>query len=304
LSAPTTTIIRETVQTLRRVAIEKVTPEVDGGRFPAKRTIGDMVQVRADIFADGHDVLGATLRYRRCEQGRCDEGPTDDAAWREAEMKFVDNDRWGGEFKVEALGRWVYTIVAWVDEWRSWGAGLRKKADAGQEISVDALMGVGLLQAAAARGRGADAKNLTEAAARLEDLAAKDRDATVKLVGDPELAALMNRNRDRAADTRYERDLTVVVDPVKARFSTWYEMFPRSCTTDPSRHGTFRDCIDRLGYIAGMGFDVLYLPPIHPIGKTERKGKNNSTTPASGDWGSPWRTSRPCSGQHAKWELM
>jgi starch synthase (maltosyl-transferring) len=288
LSAPTTIIIRETVQTLRRVAIEKVTPEVDGGRFPAKRTIGDMVQVRADIFADGHDVLGATLRYRRCEQGRCDEGPTDDAAWREAEMKFVDNDRWGGEFKVEALGRWVYTIVAWVDEWRSWGAGLRKKADAGQEISVDALMGVGLLQAAAARGRGADAKNLTEAAARLEDLAAKDRDATVKLVGDPELAALMNRNRDRAADTRYERDLTVVVDPVKARFSTWYEMFPRSCTTDPSRHGTFRDCIDRLGYIAGMGFDVLYLPPIHPIGKTERKGKNNSTTPAPGDWGSPW----------------
>jgi starch synthase (maltosyl-transferring) len=285
LSAPTTTIIGETVATLRRVAIETVTPEVDGGRFPAKRTVGDVVQVRADIFADGHDVLGATLLYRRCEQGRCDD---DQAVWRETPMKFVDNDRWGGEFKAEALGRWVYTIVAWVDEWRSWSAGLRKKADAGQDISVDALVGVGLLQAAAGRARGADAKKLTEAASKLKGLADKDRDATVKLVEDAELADSANRNRERPADTRYEKELVIVVDPVKARFSTWYEMFPRSCTTAPARHGTFRDCIDRLGYIAGMGFDILYLPPIHPIGKTERKGKNNSTTAAPDDLGSPW----------------
>jgi starch synthase (maltosyl-transferring) len=288
LSAPTTTVIGATVQTLRRVAIEGVIPEVDGGRFAIKRTIGDMVQVRADIYADGHDVLGAALLYRRCEQGRCEEAQADDGAWRAAEMKLVDNDRWGGEFKAEALGRWVYTLVAWVDEWRSWSAGLRKKADAGQEISVDALAGIELLRATAMRARGADAASLADAAAKLKELGPKNLDATLKLAGDAELAGLVARNRDRAADTRYEKDLVVVVDPVKARFSTWYEMFPRSCTTDTSRHGTFRDCIERLGYIAGMGFNVLYLPPIHPIGKTERKGKNNSTTPAPGDLGSPW----------------
>jgi starch synthase (maltosyl-transferring) len=288
LSLQTTTVIGEGVRTLHRVAIEGVTPEVDGGRFAIKRTVGDTIQVRADMYADGHDALGAVLLYRRCEQGRCEEGRGDESAWREAEMKFVDNDRWGGEFKVEALGRYLYTLVAWVDEWRSWSAGLRKKADAGQQISVDALVGVELLQTAAARGRGTDAKTLTEAAAKLKTFAAKDRDAAVKLAGDLELAALVNRNRDRAGDTRYEKELTVVVDPVKARFSAWYEMFPRSCTTDANRHGTFRDCIDRLGYIGGMGFDVLYLPPIHPIGKTERKGKNNSTTPVPGDLGSPW----------------
>jgi starch synthase (maltosyl-transferring) len=289
LSAPkTTTVIGEAVRTLRRVAIDGVTPEVDGGRFAIKRTIGDIVQVRANIYADGHDVLGAVLLYRRCEQGRCEEAQADEGAWRTAEMKFVDNDRWGGEFKVEVLGRWIYTVVAWVDEWRSWSTGLKKKAEAGQEISVDALVGVELLRAAAMRGRGADAKSLADAAAKLKEFAPRNRDAAVKLAGDAELAGLVVRNRDRAADTRYEKDLVVVVAPVKARFSAWYEMFPRSCTTDPSRHGTLRDCIDRLGYIAGMGFDILYLPPIHPIGKTERKGKNNSTTPTAGDLGSPW----------------
>ena len=154
-------------------------------------------------------------------------------------MKFVDNDRWGGEFKAEALGRWVYTVVAWVDEWRSWSAGLRKKAEAGQEISVDALVGVELLQGGCGARREAwMRRSLTDAAAKLKEFAAKDRDAAVKLAGDPELAVLVNRNRDRAADTRYEKDLAVVVDPVKARFSTWYEMFPRSVHdgSEPARH--------------------------------------------------------------------
>jgi starch synthase (maltosyl-transferring) len=277
VNAPTT-VTREAVQVLRRVVIEGVHPEVDTGRFPIKRTVGGKVQVRADIYADGHDMLRAVLLYRR-EQ---------DKAWTETVMRFINNDRWGADFAVEELGRYAYTIAGWVDEWGSWTSGLRKKADAGHEISVDVLLGVGLLQAAAARARGLDAKKLTDAAVKLKDAAARDTAAAVRLVEDSELATLVNRNRDRDADTRYEKELAVVVDPLKARFSTWYEMFPRSVTTDPSRHGTFRDCIDRLGYIAGMGFDVLYLPPIHPIGKAERKGKNNSTTPTPGDIGSPW----------------
>jgi starch synthase (maltosyl-transferring) len=277
LNAPTT-ITREAVQPLRRVVIEGVQPEVDAGRFPIKRTVGEKVQVRADIYADGHEMLRAVLLYRRDQ----------DKAWTETAMSFIDNDRWGADFAVEELGRYAYTIAGWVDEWSGWAAGLRKKADAGQEISVDVLVGVGMLQAAAGRGRGVDAKKLTDAVAKLKDAAARHTAAAVKLVEDRDLATLVNRNRDRDADTRYEKELAVVVDPVKARFSTWYEMFPRSVTRDPSRHGTFRDCIDRLGYIAGMGFDVLYLPPIHPIGKTERKGKNNSTTLAPGDIGSPW----------------
>jgi len=277
LNAPTS-LIGETVRALRRVVIEGVEPEVDGGRFAIKRTIGDKVEVRADIYADGHDLLRAMLLHRQGDEG----------AWREEEMKFVDNDRWGGEFRAESLGRYSYTVVGWVDEWGSWSAGFRKKAEAGQEIAVDALVGVELLRAAAGRARGVDAKKLTDAATKLKELAGRDREAAVNFAAGPEPAALMNRNRDRASDTRYEKELAVVVDPVKGRFSTWYEMFPRSCTSDPSRHGTFRSCIDRLGYIAGMGFDVLYLPPIHPIGMTERKGKNNSTTPAPSDLGSPW----------------
>jgi starch synthase (maltosyl-transferring) len=277
VNAPTT-MIREAVRALRRVVIEGVQPEIDGGRFPIKRTVGEGVQVRADIYADGHDVLRAMLLHRRADEN----------GWREQEMRLINNDRWAGEFRAEVLGTYVYTVVGWVDGWGSWAADLRKRVDAGQEVSVDVLVGAELLEAAAGRARGVDAKKLAGAAAKLRDFAAKDREAALRLAGDAELAALVNRNRDRAADSRYEKELGVVVDPEKARFSTWYEMFPRSCTTDANRHGTFRDCIGRLGYIAGTGFDVLYLPPIHPIGMTERKGKNNSTTPLPGDVGSPW----------------
>ena len=260
------------------MVIECVEPEADGGRFAIKRTVGDEVRVRADIYADGHDLLGAVLQYRRAG----------DSTWTEVPMRLVNNDRWEGKFRVETLGRYVYTIVAWVDAFGTWSADLQKRADAGQDISVDVLIGAEMARAAADRSRGPAAKKLAEAVAKLNDGAKKDRDAVLEIALDPGLALLVNRNRDQTADARYEKELAVVVDPEKARFSAWYEMFPRSCTTDPERHGTLRDCIDRLPYIAGMGFDVLYLPPIHPIGRVERKGKNNSTTPLPGDTGSPW----------------
>jgi starch synthase (maltosyl-transferring) len=277
VTAPTT-VIEPSVRTSRRVVIERLEPEVDGGRFPIKRAVGERVRVRADIFADGHDVLHAVLLYRGANETK----------WLEQEMHLVDNDRWEGEFQVETIGLYTYTVAAWVDEFKSWSVDLSKKAGAGQDISVDVLIGAGMVQASAGRARGVDYKKLADSAIQLKELAARDPQAALRLAQDPELILLVDRNRDRAADSRYEKELAVVVDPEKARFSAWYEMFPRSCTTDPKRHGTFRDCIDRLGYIAGMGFDVLYLPPIHPIGRTERKGKNNSTSPVPDDLGSPW----------------
>jgi starch synthase (maltosyl-transferring) len=273
-----TTVIGQSVRALRRVVIEHVEPEVDGGRFPIKRTVGEQVRVRADIYADGHDLLAAMLLYRAVGEG----------AWAEVPMRVVNNDRWEASFRVETLGRFAYTIVAWVDAFQTWSADLRKRADAGQEIAVDVLIGAEIVRAAAGRASGRDAKKLAEAAAKLKAIAKEDREAALGIARNSELALLVSANRDRAADARYERELAVVVDPEKARFSAWYEMFPRSCTTDPKRHGTFRDCVDRLPYIAGMGFDILYLPPIHPIGRAERKGKNNSATPLQEDTGSPW----------------
>ena len=266
------------LSTLRRVVIDGVEPEVDGGKFPIKRCLGDRVRVEADIFADGHDLLGARLLFRRA----------DDSEWREAAMRLIENDRWGGEFEVEELGRYVYTISGWVNAYGTWAADLAKRAKAGVEISVDVLRGVELLQSAADRAKGADRQELTYAAERLRELSRGNAKAALEFAQTGELAELASRNRDLSQDTQYEKELAVVVDPVIARFGAWYEMFPRSCTTDSKRPGTLRDCAARLGYVAAMGFDILYLPPIHPIGVTERKGKNNSVVPTADDVGSPW----------------
>jgi starch synthase (maltosyl-transferring) len=262
---------------MRRVVIEAVAPEIDGGKFPVKRCVGDRVQVQADIFADGHDLLDTRLLFRRAE----------DSAWQEATMRLIENDRWQGEFEVDALGRYVYTIIGWVDAYGTWAADLVKRANAGVEILVDVLRGVELLRAAADRAKGSDRQELAYAAERLRELA-QTPTAAVEFAQSRGLAELTSSNRDFSEDTQYEKELGVVVDPVKARFGAWYEMFPRSCTANAKRPGTFRDCAARLGYVAAMGFDVLYLPPIHPIGVTERKGKNNSLVPASDDVGSPW----------------
>ncbi len=277
MDAPAT-IMHRALSTLRRVVIEAVDPEVDGGKFPIKRCLGDRVRVQADIFADGHDLLGARLLFRRA----------DDSEWREAGMRLIENDRWGGEFEVEEFGRYVYTIIGWVDAYGTWAADLAKRAKAGAEISADVLRGVELLQSAADRAKGADREELTYAAERLRELSRGNTKAAVEFAQSGELAGLASRNRDLSQDTQYERELAVVVDPVIARFGAWYEMFPRSCTTDSKRPGTLRDCAGRLGYVAAMGFDVLYLPPVHPIGVTERKGKNNSLVPTAEDVGSPW----------------
>jgi starch synthase (maltosyl-transferring) len=263
---------------LRRVVIEGVRPEVDGGRYPIKRTVGERVVVEADIHADGHDVLSAVVLYRHEAE----------SAYREAPMRPLVNDRWRGQFSIDRLGSYFYSVQAWVDTFQSWSRDTIKKFDAGQDILLAARVGAQLVHAAEKRARGAESEKLAKYAAELKSLSQTGGEAVATLARDTELLGLMSRYADRSRATTYEKELGVMVDREKARYSTWYEMFPRSCTPDPNKHGTFRDCIQRLGYISEMGFDVLYFPPIHPIGHTHRKGKNNTPQPSLDDPGSPW----------------
>jgi starch synthase (maltosyl-transferring) len=260
----------------RRVIVEGLEPEIDGGRFAIKRSVGEKVRVEADIAADSHDVIAAILLYRQ----------EDETVWKAVFMKALVNDRWQGSFRVTAVGRYWYTVQGWVDRFRTWQRDLRKKAAAGQDVSTDLLIGSELINGAAGRANGADAATLKGWA----DLLLSDKSMKEKtlLAGDRNLGRLASRYPDRTHATRYEKKLPVIVEPLKARFSTWYEMFPRSCAGESGRYGTFKDCEDRLPYIADMGFDVLYLPPIHPIGQSHRKGKNNAPEAGPDDPGSPW----------------
>jgi starch synthase (maltosyl-transferring) len=272
----------------RRVVIEGVTPEIDGGRFPIKRVCGEEVIVEADAFCDGHDALGCVLRYGR-------EGV---ANWDEVPMESLGNDRWRGVFTVSHIGNYRYTVMAWVDRFTSWCRGLAKKVEAGQDVAIDLLIGAELVQRASMRASGEAAQQLRAWAAMLRDdhRALEERG---RIALDEALWAAMQDHPDRALATAYSPELTVVVDRPKARFSAWYEMFPRSCAPSPAQHGTFRDCEARLPYIAAMGFDVLYLPPIHPIGTTHRKGRNNTTVASPDDPGSPWGIGSPQGGHKA-----
>jgi starch synthase (maltosyl-transferring) len=258
-----------------RAVIESIEPEIDAGRFPAKRTIGDTVLVEADIFTDGHDALSAMLLYRHCDRTNSIEIP----------MRQGVNDRWSGEFTVETLGQYVFTIEAWVDAFKTWQRDLAKRVQAGQDTALDYLIGAELIVEAAARASGADSTWLAE---RAELLRGGPSEEVRRAALSEALTAFASRYPDRRFATRYDREITIVVDPLKARFSSWYEFFPRSASLEPGRHGTLTDCLARLPYVASMGFDVLYLPPIHPIGASYRKGKNNSVTAESGDVGSPW----------------
>lgn len=263
----------------RRVVIDKVRPEIDGGRFPIKRVVGETVEVEADAFTDGHDSITCRLLWRPESQPR----------WNEMEMEALPNDLWRAAFTVSEQGRWLYGVIGWVAPFKTWRRDLKKRVEAGQDVALDLRVGAALVREAGERAsqarKKADARVLAGLAEDLE--ADKDQEVRLLLALDDELAALMDRHADRRFATVYPHELGVVVDRVKARFSAWYEMFPRSCGPE-GKHGTFRDCEKRLRYIAEMGFDVLYMPPIHPIGTAFRKGKNNSLTPGPDDVGSPW----------------
>jgi starch synthase (maltosyl-transferring) len=284
----------------QRVIVERVWPEIDGGRFPIKRTVGEDVAVSVDLFADGHDVLAGVLRYRALPAMTTAESSRHDVdrEWHEVPLRLIENDRWGAQFRVEALGKAEYTIEAWVDTFATWLKGLIAKAEAGQDVSSELLEGAELVQHAASRpGDPGENLRLLEMADKLRrDLPQRAR---VFAARQPELKAMMDARPDRSGSTTYDRVLTVTVDPVRARYGAWYEMFPRSVTPDPTRSATFREAESRLPDIASMGFDVLYLPPIHPIGTTHRKGRNNTLTPEPGDPGSPWAIGSPDGGHTA-----
>jgi starch synthase (maltosyl-transferring) len=265
------------IAAIRYIVIESVHPELDCGRYAVKREVGDTLEVSADIFKEGHDAIAAAIRYRR-------EGETE---WREQRMNFAENDRWAGSVTLEDNARFEYTVMAWTDDFGSWRSELRKKHEAGQDVSSELLEGAPIVRGAAERAKGADAKRLRAA---LEAMGAKggEQDARVQAALDPGLLDLMERYPARADLTQYDRVLAVQVDRVKARFAAWYELFPRSMSDDPKRHGTFDDVITKLPYVRDLGFDVLYFPPIHPIGKQFRKGKNNSLTAEEGEPGSPY----------------
>ncbi len=260
----------------KRVVIESVEPEIDAGRYPIKRIIGDAVRVEADAFADGHDHVAARLLFR------FDGVPE----WASVPMVPLGNDRWRAEFPVSRIGEYLYTVAGWIDHFDTWRSDLEKRIAAGQDIRVDLLNGALLVEQAAERAGQDDSDDLRRWAAQVR--AVDDVAAAQTAALDFALASLMAQYLDPAMETRYERELRVTVDREKARYSAWYEMFPRSTGPEPGRHGTFRDCEARLDYIARLGFDVLYLPPIHPIGSAFRKGKNNSTTAEPGEMGSPW----------------
>jgi starch synthase (maltosyl-transferring) len=261
-----------------RVVIEHVTPCVDGGRFAAKRVVGDAVSVEADCFADGHDVVACMVQWRH-----------GDGEWRSAPMQPLGNDRWQGTFDVDRVGCWQYAVCAWVDPFLSWRHDFGRRVDV-DDLKVAAHGGAALIEQAAQRARsGPDAKALKSWAQELLDALAggADPDGLKAVALDPVRTAIAERHHDlRHALTTAPLPLTV--ERPCARFSSWYEFFPRSASGDPKRHGTFADCEAWLPYVQRLGFDVLYFPPIHPIGRERRKGPNNTLDAAPDDVGSPW----------------
>jgi starch synthase (maltosyl-transferring) len=259
----------------KSVVIENVAPAVDCGRYPAKREIGAPIEVTADIFREGHEKLLAFLKFR----------PAGETGWRETPMAFVDNDRWEGTFEPSSIGRWLFTIEALTDLFRSWLVDLDKRVDAGQDVRSELLEGVALVRKTAVRAADADRKALFAYADRLARVG--EQPDAVAAAREPELARLMDLHVDRTEATWCEREFEVIVDRERARVAAWYEFFPRSGQV-PDRHATFEDAAFQLQRAAAMGFDVVYLPPIHPVGRSHRKGRNNTLTAAPGDPGSPW----------------
>jgi starch synthase (maltosyl-transferring) len=261
-----------------RVLIEGVTPEINTGRYPIKRVPGEKVVVEADAFADGHDSLSVVLKFRR----------ESEADWSEMEMEPLGNDRWRGEFNTKELGAYRYTIEAWVDHYKSWRGDLQKRIKAGQDISIELIAGAQLVEAAAVRANDTDSQILRKWAKEFSVGEKNTLPARTRRALDETLAALTMKFSDRSHAAIYSRELRVTVDPVLARTGAWYEMFPRSCPGKKGAHGTFKDVEAHLSRVVEMGFDVLYLAPIHPIGKAFRKGKNNNPTCQPDEPGSPW----------------
>ena len=283
-----------------RAVVESVTPEIDAGRFPAKRTVGESVRVEADVFADGHDHVAADLLYRFA--GLASDavaGAQAPGEWKRLPMTALGNDRWAAAFTVDELGFYEFTVEGWVDRFATYRDGLSKKFGAGQDVTTE------LTEIAQFLERHAQAEEVRAFAARISphsSSGAADADPGARVATALDNGLLTAARADaglRHAVVRYERTLRVMVERERARFGAWYEMFPRSAGPDPARSATFDEAAERLPAIAAMGFDVVYLPPIHPIGTTARKGRNNTLTPAPDDPGSPWAIGSEAGGHTA-----
>ncbi len=269
-----------------RIRIEQVSPEIDGGRYPIKREVGDTITVTADIFRDGHDKIAADLYFR----------PWYRNAWESAPMRLLDNDRWSGAFSVHENTRYEYTIGAIPDEFQTWTEEIEKKFAAGLDVHLEVSEGLHLLQGAIRR-KSADSEsiqNIWDAAATAES-----QSEAVALLTSPRIAALMRAALPEDERVWYGKTLSVTVDRVRARYAAWYELFPRSAGNVPGRSGTFDDVIDRLDYIQELGFDTIYFPPIHPIGHTNRKGPNNTLNAGPNDPGVPYAIGSEAGGHDA-----
>jgi starch synthase (maltosyl-transferring) len=264
------------------VVIGNIWPSLEGGRHPVKRIAGDALTVWADVFRDGHGKLAAVLKWRR--RGI--------SAWEEAPMTPLENDRWRGECTLLELGEWEYTIEAWQDEFLTWRHEFRRKADAlgpGEALETESIEGSILFEESAKRaeqgGHAADAETLRRASRSLYGAAPA---AVLETVADPELQALAARWTNRSLSTTAVPLHRVLVERERAGFSSWYEFFPRGAEGRADKHSTFRDCLERIRYARDLGFHIVYFPPIHPIGVTFRKGKDNALTCGPDDVGSPW----------------
>jgi len=260
----------------KRIEIQYPAPSVDGGRFPAKRCVGDRVEVSADVFRDGHDLLRSVVRFR---------GP-DDAEWRETEMQRIDAHlggvRWAGVFDVDHIGRWEYTVQAWTDVFGTWRDELERKVNAGQhDLAGEMSEGVLLLRSAATGARSENDRKLIEHALRTLDDPDVPESAKHDAALGPELFAAVERTQERHGAVALPEPLRIEVDRERARFGAWYELFPRSW-------GGLRGIEQQIPRLADLGFDVVYLPPVHPIGHTNRKGRDNALIAGPTDPGSPW----------------
>ncbi len=267
------------------ILIESVLPTVDHGRYAVKREVGDTIDVSADVYREGHDLIKVRLQYRKWFE----------TSWQSSPMTHQGNDFWTGQFVVEDNCRYLYRVAAWPDRFGSWRDEVRKKVEAGVDVASEILEGIALLLPLATKDQRGDA--IASVIAVIE--AAVSASDQVALLLDDALADLVEDALDLETLQTTSQEFEVVADTVRARFAAWYEIFPRSAGSHPGVTGTFDDVIDRLDMIAGMGFDVLYFPPIHPIGEVNRKGKNNAVTSHPGDPGSPYAIGSAIGGHDA-----
>ncbi|HSP39963.1 MAG TPA: alpha-1,4-glucan--maltose-1-phosphate maltosyltransferase [Gillisia sp.] len=265
----------------QRISIDNLSPEVDCGKAPIKRIINEYIDVEVDIYGDGHDKVDAVLLFRQKAFGKEKE-----KKWNETSLKFEGNDRWSSRISFPNTGTYEYTIEAWIDHFATWQYGLRKKYEAGQDIETELKIGAQIIEESISRGNASQKKKL-QSWVEILNRDVNDK-KSVSLALSDQVTALMYELRDRTKSTRYHKNLEVWVQRKKALFSSWYEFFPRSTAPNPGEHGTFKTSENILPEIARMGFDVIYLPPIHPIGRSFRKGVNNATVAKPEDPGSPW----------------